>query len=1102
MRKALSLAVFSILLSLPLNSQNIKEYFITCDPEDLNYINDNYEEDIYIPVSIEYNAQKWTDCRMRIRGDGSRRYSKKSLKIKFDDDAFHTDRKVLNLNANMDDRSYMHCYIAYRLFSAIGYPCIKVEHVRVYINAVYSGLFIQIENVDEDFLVSREYSPIGNLYKATHDGASLASEKEVYSLWEKKTYESSDRQDLIELINNLNAVSDSEFYQYAKKTYDYDKLVTILAMNMLIANGSTYTHNYYMYHDSLKSGKWIMFPWDFDKIFYHYTIRYEYCPTPDVWLPDNPLLKKSMMCEQVFTDIKNKSDSIVHTVFNEEFLIPIIDSLTNALKESVINDTNDLIEDYAYWEEIIGKDRYFIKNRYNSLLNQFNVRPLQFKVDKTPDVITGPVTFKWHPSASPRGLDISYDVFIGTKPFFVEGVSYLYKGIKDTIFTFNEKLTEGIKYYWNITATDGELSTIGFNRLNIFYYKKPTLIPCEITNELILTKEKSPYVADCDIYVRKDGKLVFSPGTELRLPDGAYITVDGEIVLKGTIDEPIRIMPVYGANYWNLRIKLNNKKLEIKNVNFDYGTLLISDGTVDVENVKMKHKIPEGLKIPELFKIENCYGQVIHSDFVVEDNTASYNNGQGLFFFNSDGEVKECNFYGVSDAIEFSNSNYGFISGNRIFNSYDDGIDLNDCNNMSVENNFIYNCKDKGISLGTSLVGICDNVIISRNIILECNIATALKNQINSVYSNNTLYNNINGLFYSESPENNEFPDMIINNIFVGTESVEINFDSWDYAILGYNLSDKSNLPGTNNLFDAPLFIDVDKNNFRLKYNSPCINAGDPDSELDPDGTRADIGAFYFNMANNDIVINEINYNSSESHDTEDWIELYNPTSTNVDLSYWVFCDENDTHKFYFPEETQIKPFGFIILCRDLNKFLEYHPDEKVCLGDFDFGLSGSGELIRLYNLDGKLIDSVEYDDKLPWPENADGNGPTLELISSDIDNTNPNNWRAYDGYGTPGEENLHLDVKELNNFFLSVYPNPFSDILIFEINLENSGIVKIEIFDMKGYLIYNINDYYLLKGKNLLTWHPYNISNGIFFYRITYGTIIETGKIILKSKF
>ena len=35
---------------------------------------------------------------------------------------------------------------------------------------------------------------------------------------------------------------------------------------------------------------------------------------------------------------------------------------------------------------------------------------------------------------------------------------------------------------------------------------------------------------------------------------------------------------------------------------------------------------------------------------------------------------------------------------------------------------------------------------------------------------------------------------------------------------------------------------------YTLKASSPCIDAGDPNSELDPDGTRADMGALYYNQ--------------------------------------------------------------------------------------------------------------------------------------------------------------------------------------------------------------------------------------------------------------
>gem|GEM_PF-1511436 len=57
-----------------------------------------------------------------------------------------------------------------------------------------------------------------------------------------------------------------------------------------------------------------------------------------------------------------------------------------------------------------------------------------------------------------------------------------------------------------------------------------------------------------------------------------------------------------------------------------------------------------------------------------------------------------------------------------------------------------------------------------------------------------------------------------------------------------------------------PLFADYQNNDFTLQKNSPCINAGDPDSPKDPDSTRADMGAFpllAFGMIKGAVVTKE-----------------------------------------------------------------------------------------------------------------------------------------------------------------------------------------------------------------------------------------------------
>lgn len=52
--------------------------------------------------------------------------------------------------------------------------------------------------------------------------------------------------------------------------------------------------------------------------------------------------------------------------------------------------------------------------------------------------------------------------------------------------------------------------------------------------------------------------------------------------------------------------------------------------------------------------------------------------------------------------------------------------------------------------------------------------------------------------------------------------------------------------PGVGNLFDDPLFVNAPADDYRLQPGSPCIDAGDPTSPPDPDGSRADMGALPF----------------------------------------------------------------------------------------------------------------------------------------------------------------------------------------------------------------------------------------------------------------
>ena len=158
------------------------------------------------------------------------------------------------------------------------------------------------------------------------------------------------------------------------------------------------------------------------------------------------------------------------------------------------------------------------------------------------------------------------------------------------------------------------------------------------------------------------------------------------------------------------------------------------------------------------------------------------------------------------------------------------------------------------------------------------------------------------------------------------------------------------------------------------------------------------------------IVINEINYNSSDVFNPEDWVELYNSSESPINIGTWKLKDEANDHVFIIPENTILSAGNFIVLCKGSTAFTSLFPEVTNFIGDLGFGLGGGGDMVRLFDSYEQLIDVVEYDDGGVWPVEADGSGATLELIHPSLDNTSATNWGYSIDNGTPGEINSVYD--------------------------------------------------------------------------------------------
>lgn len=212
------------------------------------------------------------------------------------------------------------------------------------------------------------------------------------------------------------------------------------------------------------------------------------------------------------------------------------------------------------------------------------------------------------------------------------------------------------------------------------------------------------------------------------------------------------------------------------------------------------------------------------------------------------------------------------------------------------------------------------------------------------------------------------------------------------------------------------------------------------------------------------IVINEINYNSNNVFNPGDWIELYNNTDIEVDLSGWVFKDSDDLHVFTIPNGTLLGEGGYLVLAQRLADFQTQFPSVTNVIGDFTFGLSGGGELIRLFDNSQALIDSVIYDDVTPWPTAADGDGPTLELINPNFDNALAVSWQSsivsVAPNGTPGEINSNtvvgIEDNIIANLTINLFPNPMENETRINIKgdyLISNGLLKVS--DLLGRTIH-----------------------------------------------
>lgn len=226
------------------------------------------------PAVLAYGGRIWDSVQVRVRGGSARWWPKLHWKFVLPQGHDFEAPELLvrpvdrfNLQGSYGDKSYLREVLAYESFAAAGVPSNQVFHVRLHQNGAFFGLYVFLEQPDDDWFTRHGISEDGAHYKAYAQAEAVGSEAELHALYEKETREDEDFSDLFEFLQGINQNDPESRRNYVLDHVDIPAMVNYLAVQAIIHNNDHVAKNYYLYRDTTGTRRWTMYPWDMDLTF-------------------------------------------------------------------------------------------------------------------------------------------------------------------------------------------------------------------------------------------------------------------------------------------------------------------------------------------------------------------------------------------------------------------------------------------------------------------------------------------------------------------------------------------------------------------------------------------------------------------------------------------------------------------------------------------------------------------------------------------------------------------------------------------------------------------------------------------------------------------
>ncbi len=621
------------------------------------------------------------------------------------------------------------------------------------------------------------------------------------------------------------------------------------------------------------------------------------------------------------------------------------------------------------------------------------------------------------------------------------------------------------------------------------------------------------HIIDSDLTIPQGSSLTINAGSRILLLESVNIYIYGMLQVAGIKEDPVLFSSADTGYSWG-GIEFLGSISDIQYAFFMNGGGDLTKGwahtntqpvlfakeesEITLNNVYILHSPGKAVgALRSIFNMDQCVianiwhgGEFSYSKIHVNNSyIMNIPNDDGISFTNDDDNDGFHLDNNHADGGESIIENSFFIDGK------DDGIDQNR-KNLTIKNCWIEGWLNEGVAASGR-----DTVKIYNTVSSNCTNGFESGNGNPQVIIDHSLvFNNTVGFRFGDNYTTANTGHMKITNSIAFNNvrnlrnytkhlsgplpgAIDVTYTMTNDTSYNHNLGNISGIPE----FDEYYY---------LQSTSPGASAG-------INGTNMGLIEEIPEIAS-PIIINEIMYNSALNHNTEDWVEIYNPTNQAKKIEGWILKDQNDLNSFTLPAGTIINNKDYLVLCRDTSSFKAQHPDITNIIGNFDFGLSSSGDKVKILAPNNFIIDSVQFSSSGNWPSSPNGIGPSLELLNAFHDNNNYSSWRASAVQGgSPGTANSVVTAiienpAQPNAFILyQNYPNPFNPQTRIKYHLAASGHVRLSVFDITGKRVGNLVDEEQQAGEHQVKFNASNLSSGIYIYQIKTAKYVNQKKML-----